>query len=821
MMKNQDNESPKKVPLKAIELKHDQLTWTCPEHIFTFNSTKELTPLKGIVGQDRAIEAITLGAELHSHGYNVFVSGVSGTGRLTTVKHILDQVSITKPVLYDYCFVHNFLHPDNPTLLKFSKGQGKQFSKAIEDVMIFLKRRIPQLFEEDSFQKPRNELIAGYRASEQSLISTFNERIKPLGFALGQVENELGLMEFDVLILVNKKEYKISDLDTLVRNKKITKKKAQEITKQYHIHRTELENLSRLSMKLMQEFRDKINEYDKSNVSNIIKGALEYVRETYPTEQVITYIQDFEQDILESLDIFLPGTGNEEDDTEKPTDEDIKAKFAQYTVNVVLDNSQTDTAPVIVETTPSFTNLFGTIEKVFDNRGFWKTDFSQIKSGSLLKADQGYLIVNAMDILTEEGVWPALKRLLLYGKLEINSADSFFQISQTLLKPEAIDLHVKVIMIGDADVYHSFYFGEEDFKKIFKVNAEFDYEAHKTGEMMHNYAHFIHQLVEQESLIHFTRSGVSAIIEWGVQHTGTQSKITMQFSDVADLIRESSYYARKDGAGLVERKHVTKAVKARRRRNDILDEKIKEQITAGTLMIECTGERIGQINGLTVYDTGLVSFGKPARITAGVGIGTSGIINIERESEMSGNIHDKGVMILSGFLRDRFAQTYPITMSASIAFEQSYDGIDGDSATAAEVIALLSAITKIPIKQHLAITGSMNQKGDIQAVGGVNEKVMGFFELCNEQGLTGEQGVVIPSKNIQDLMLDPEIIKAVKAKSFHIYAISSIEEAVELMMGQSAGEMQSDGEYINGVFGEASKVLQTYMAHTSHNQKTL
>ncbi len=820
-MSTKDSEISKKVPKHGSELQYDQLTWSCPEHIFTFKSTKELTPLKGIVGQDRAIEAITLGAELHSYGYNVFVSGVSGTGRLTTVKHILDQVSITRPILYDYCFVHNFAFPDNPTLLKFPKGHGKSFAKAIDDVMIFLKRRIPQLFEEDSFQKPRNELIAGYRSSEQSLITNFDERIKPLGFMLGQVENELGLMEFDVLVEVNKKGYKVSDLDALVKSKKITKKKAEDLLAKYHVHRTELENLSRASMKIMQEFREKINEYDKSHVAGIIKGALEYIRENFKTDPVNSYVNAFEQDLLDNLAIFLPGTGNEEDDTEKPSVEDIKAKFGQYTVNVILDNSLSESAPVIVETTPSFTNLFGSIEKVFDNRGFWKTDFTQIKSGSLLKADQGYLIVNAMDILTEDGVWPALKRLLLYGKLEIQSADSYFQISQTLLKPEAIDLNVKVIMIGDADIYHSFYFGEEDFKKIFKVNAEFDYEAPRTGEMLHNYAHFIHQLVEQEHLLHFTPSGVSAVIEWGVRHTSTRQKITMQFSDVADLIRESSYYARKDGSALVERLHVEKAIKARRRRNDILDEKIKEQIIKGTLMIECTGKRVGQINGLTVYDTGLVSFGKPARITASVGIGTSGIINIERESDMSGNIHDKGVMILSGFLRERFAQTYPITMSASLAFEQSYDGIDGDSATAAEVIALISALTKIPIKQTIAITGSMNQKGDIQAVGGVNEKVMGFFELCLEQGLTGQQGVIIPAQNIHDLMLDQEIIKAVKNKTFHIYAISNIEEAIELMMDQSSGTRNEEGIYVDGVFGAAQSILQSYTKLTSQLQKTL
>ena len=820
-MSDLDSKTSRKVPKYSSELTHDQLTWTCPEHIFTFTSTKELTPLKGIVGQDRAIEAITLGAELHSYGYNVFVSGVSGTGRLTTVKHILDQVSVTRPILFDYCFVQNFKFPDNPTLLKFPKGHGKSFAKAIDDVMIFLKRRIPQLFEEEGFQKSRNVLIADYRASEQSLITNFNDRLKPLGFMLGQVQNELGMLEYDVLIVIGKKAYKIADIDSLIQSKRITKKKAEEYANQYHIHRSELENLSRMSMKLMQEFREKINEYDKSNVAGIIKSSLEYVRENFNTEKVNHYIQDFEQDLLDNLAIFLPGTGNEEDDTEKPTAEDIKAKFGQYSVNVVLDNSLSEAAPVIVETTPSFTNLFGSIEKVFDNRGFWKTDFTQIKSGSLLKADQGYLIVNAMDVLTEEGVWPALKRLLLYGKLEIQSADSYFQISQTLLKPEAIDLNVKVIMIGDADIYHSFYFGEEDFKKIFKVNAEFDYEAPRTGEMLHNYAHFIHQLVEQEHLIHFTPSGVSAIIEWGVRHTSTRQKITMQFSDVADLIRESSYYARKDGSALVERIHVDKAIKARRRRNDILDEKIKEQIIKGTLMIECTGKRVGQINGLTVYDTGLVSFGKPARITASVGIGTSGIINIERESDMSGNIHDKGIMILSGFMRERFAQTYPITMSASIAFEQSYDGIDGDSATAAEVIALLSALTKIPIKQTIAITGSMNQKGDIQAVGGVNEKVMGFFELCQEQGLTGQQGVIIPAQNIHDLMLDPEIMKAVAKKTFHIYAIASIEEAIELLLDENCGDRNDEGIYVHGVFGKAHTILQGYTKHTSQIQKTL
>ncbi len=801
MAKKNPPESDKPRTANLPELTPHQLRWRCPEDIFTFETTQELTPIKGIVGQERAIEAIRLGAQLYSHGYNTFVSGVSGTGRLSTVKKILDEVAPSTPVLFDFCYVQNFTSPDNPRLLRFPAGQGRLFSKAMDEAISFLKRRIPQLFEEEGFQQKRLSLIDSYQQKEQDLISEFNIKIRPSGFVLGRIETEDGIPQTEVFPIINGKPVPISEIDTLVKAKKITAKKAEELREKYDTLHDELYALARLGVKLMHTFRSGLVEFDTTSASLITKTVFDEIRNDFPDTKVNEYLRDVEKDLLGNLEIFEPSLGKLPSEvTEIKADESSKEKFAAYSVNVILDNSQSKGAPVIVETIPTFVNLLGTIEKKYDANGFWKTDFTKIKSGSLLRADQGYLVVNALDLLREEGAWQILKKALLYGKLEIQSVDTYFTISQTLLKPEPIELNVKVVMIGDEDLYRALYFSEEDFKKIFKVNAEFDYEIDRSEHMIRYYAHFIHKICDSENLLHADRSGVAAIVEWGVAHTESQQKLTLQFSDVADLLREASYHAQLSGGSspLVTRKSVQQALQARRRRNEMLDEKIKHQIVQETLMIDTTGERVGQINGLTVYSTGLISFGKPARITSSVGAGESNIINIEREVELSGSTHDKGVMILEGFMRERFAQVRPLTLSASIAFEQSYGGIDGDSATAAEIIVLLSSLSKVPVKQSLAITGSVNQKGDIQPIGGVNEKIQGFFEICAIRGLHGEQGVVIPHQNVQDLMLSEEVIQAVKAGKFHIYPVATIEQAAERMMGYPAGVMHDDYTYPDG-----------------------
>ncbi|MFN8358303.1 MAG: ATP-binding protein [Candidatus Kapaibacterium sp.] len=806
------------------ELQPSQLSWRCPEDLFSFETTQELTPIKGIVGQERAIEAIRLGAQLYSHGYNTFVSGVSGTGRLSTVKKILDEVATSTPVLFDFCYVQNFATPDNPRLLRFPAGQGRLFSKAMDEAISFLKRRIPQLFEEEGFQQKRLSLIDSYQQKEQDLISEFNIKIRPSGFVLGRIETEDGIPQTEVFPIINGKPVPISEIDTLVKAKKITAKKAEELREKYDTLHDELYSLARLGVKLMQKFRSGLIEFDTTSASLITKTVFDEIRNDFPDTRVNEYLRDVEKDLLENLEIFEPSLGKLPSEVaEIKADENSKEKFAAYSVNVILDNSQSKGAPVIVETMPTFVNLLGTIEKKYDANGFWKTDFTKIKSGSLLRADQGYLVVNALDLLREEGAWQILKKALLYGKLEIQSVDTYFTISQTLLKPEPIELNVKVVMIGDEDLYRALYFSEEDFKKIFKVNAEFDYEIDRSEHMIRYYAHFIHKICDSENLLHADRSGVAAIVEWGVAHTESQQKLTLQFSDVADLLREASYHAQLSGGSspLVTRKSVQQALQARRRRNEMLDEKIKHQIVQETLMIDTTGERIGQINGLTVYSTGLISFGKPARITSSVGAGESNIINIEREVELSGSTHDKGVMILEGFMRERFAQVRPLTLSASIAFEQSYGGIDGDSATAAEIIVLLSGLSKLPIKQSLAITGSVNQKGDIQPIGGVNEKIQGFFEICAIRGLQGDQGVVIPHQNVQDLMLSEEVIQAVREGKFHIYPVATIEQAAERMMGCLAGKINDEFSYPEGtIYGLVdARLIQLHAATEGSSDK--
>ncbi|MFM7773872.1 MAG: Lon protease family protein, partial [Candidatus Kapaibacterium sp.] len=504
-------------------------------------------------------------------------------------------------------------------------------------------------------------------------------------------------------------------------------------------------------------------------------------RRTFRNPDVLEYLDECETDLLENLEIFTVLPTGDQQEQMLPSGISVSDKLLQYTVNVVLDNSATKAPPILIETYPTYVNLFGTIEKKMDKNGYVKTDFTQIKAGALLRADGGYLIVNAVDLLHDDTVWQNLKRLLLYGRLEIQSVDTG-SLSHSALKPKHIDSNVKVIMLGDYDTYMWLYEHEPDFKKMFKIPAEFDYETDRGPKMMDNYARFIAKVCSEESLPHANPHGVATIIEWAVAQTEDKDKITINFSEVADLIREAAFFAAKDGKRRIDRRYVEVAIRQRQRRTELQDHKIQSQIFRGTVLIDTSGRRIGQINGLTVYSTGLISFGKPARISVTTGAGASGLVNIEREADFSGNIHTKGVYIIGGLLRRLFAQRRPLALTATIAFEQSYGGIDGDSASAAEMYALISSLSGIPIQQNIACTGSINQMGDIQPVGGVNEKIKGFFEICAKRGLTGTQGVIIPAQNVVDLMLDERIIAAIRAKTFHIYPIERLDEGAEILM---------------------------------------
>lgn len=810
-----------KSEISVEPLSPELMRWRCPIENFKFKSTKELTPLNEIVGQPRAIEALRLGAELQAKGYNIFVTGLSGTGRLTTVQHILEKVTSTCPITFDFCYVNNFSEEDRPRLVKLPRGRGKEFARAMADVVAFLRGRIPKIFEEELYQQSKRKIFDEYQSREKQILDAFDERILPFGFMRGQLETEQGLLQPEVFPIIDGKAVAVETLDELVVEGKMPKEIADKIKANWRKFHNEIYDLARVSMKIMQEYRKAMTENDKKNAEIAVTSVLDAVKTTFNNPAVNIYIDEATKYILEHLTLFVPSTAAGVPGSEAEKDDKEGDDFRLFTVNVILDNSNTVSAPVVTETTPSYSNLFGSIERVFDKRGgYWRTDFTKIKAGALLKADQGFLIVNANDLYSEPGVWTALKRVLLYDKIDIQNFDSYYQFSQATLKPESIDVNVKVIIIGGMSLYHMLFHYEKGFKKMFKVHAQFDYESERSEEMLMNYAGFIAKICVEESLPHVAPDGVGAIIEWAVEAAGSQKRITLKFSDVADILREAAFYDRSGSNTLIKREAVQKAIEWRRRRNDLLDEKIKYQITEGTMLIDTQGERVGQINGLTVYNNGFISFGKPARITAIVSAGNSGIINVEREADMSGAIHNKGVLIITGFLREKFAQTRPMSLTASIAFEQSYGGIDGDSASAAEIFIILSALTKVPIKQSFAITGSLNQKGDIQPIGGVNEKIRGFYEVCKERGLNGDNGVIIPKQNVNDLMLDDDIIADVKAGKFRIYPISTIEQGAEIIMGIKAGELDDKGLYpADSLYGKVVARLDELHKASEHLPK--
>ncbi|MDB5035384.1 MAG: ATP-dependent protease La [Chlorobi bacterium] len=778
------------------ELPTSQLRWYADPTMFDFPSTAFIEPLQGIIGQRRALDALKLGAEIFSPGYNIFVSGLAGTGRLSTIKNILEGITPDCAVPHDYAYVYNFSDPDCPRLLTFPKGRVLPFHDAMKEAVRFLRERIARMFDEENFRGGRTRIVEDYQGRERAMLDEFEETLKPKGFKLGQRKNG-DMVQPEIMPVINEKSYPIEAMENLVKEEALTAEQATEIRQQYNQLKNGLYVIAKRGMKLSQDFQKAIEKYEHESAQMNVESTLEEVRAKFPFDEVRSYLDSVRDHILDHLESFKQENDEENGDPGKANE-----TFRLYEVNVILDNTKTEGCPVIIETTPTFVNLFGTLERVFDQRGgYWTTDFTRIKGGALLRADGGYLIINAADALSEPGVWKALKRVLLHRKLEIQSIESFFQTSTpaaSAMKPQAIDLNVKVIMIGDSRLYQGLFDVEEDFRKIFKINAQFDYEINRTDPILMEYARFIRKMSDEEQLLHFDRESVATIIEYAVEKAGNSSKISLRFSDIADLLREASFWAQRDSAEVVSRYHVEKAYAMMVDRNAMWKEKTLERIIEGSLMIATEGRRVGQINGLAVYSYGQTSFGKPTRITATVAVGAQGIVNIDREARLSGSIYNKGAMILFGFFRYRFAQKRPLSLAASIVFEQSYGGVDGDSASSTEVYALLSALSRVPIRQDLAVTGSVNQWGEIQPIGGVKEKIEGFFEICRMRGLTGTQGVMIPIQNIPDLMLNNEVVEAVADGKFHIYPVSSIDQGIEILTGVAAGRRDEQDAYPEG-----------------------
>jgi lon-related putative ATP-dependent protease len=785
---------------ERLRLTVEDLTWSPPGQGIIDRTTADIEPQKEIIGQDRAVKAITRGLAMKSHGYNIFVVGINGTGRTETVLRLLDEFNVVGPIPPDLCYVNNFKTPDQPRLLTLEAGQGSIFKRLMGDILNSLKKKIPAIFESEEFQAARNEIVNQHMGAQKALFKNFENKVNADNFMMVQVQ--VGpFTRPDLAPVIVGNPMKIEQLEALVEEGKFSAPELERIKAKYKELSQEMEKIFKEARDIDKTIQESLEELSKQWVTPLVRDTLHPVSEQFATDSVKSYLEELEADVMTHLDRFKPRLVAQQGGTEGPPHPVLvppdPAQLKDYEVNLLVDNSETTKPPVVFETACTFRNLFGTIERVMDQHGLWFSDYRHVKTGSFLKANGGYLVLNARDVLMEVGVWPTLKRSLRNRVMDIQN-DPFSFLFTSVLKPEKIPIQIKVIMTGDPEVYDLLHWYDEDFRKIFKIKAEFDSTMPNIGDNMNKMVGFISRIVLEESLLPCDPSGVAAIIRQAIRWAGRKKKITAQFERVSDLLKEADLRAREAGSPVISREHVEQARADAIERVNMVEDKIHEYIEDGIIMIDTDGERVGQINGLSVYSLPEFSFGRPSRITVKTSMGKSGIVSIDREAELSGNIYNKGVLILSGFLRHRYAQDRPLNLSATITFEQSYSGVDGDSASSTELYGLMSALADKPIDQSIAVTGSVNQHGEVQAIGGVNQKIEGFFKVCCSAGLTGRQGVMIPRRNVGDLMLNSDVLEAAKNGQFHVWAVDHVDQGIEILTGIPAGVRNEEGEYPEG-----------------------
>jgi len=809
---------PKKSSYPEVPL--ENLRWRLDPATLPFKTTDDLKPLKEIIGQKRAVEAFKFGMGMDRQGYNVFVTGRAGSGRMSTVRKLLQEISKKDRVPDDLCYVNNFKNPEAPILLRLKGGTGLSFKKAVNSFVAALKKQIPQLFESQEYISMKKEIMEAYEQKGKGFFKNLDEKVKEEGFAL--VDVQVGQIKRpEVMPMVDGKPTHIDQIEAMVEKGRFPKDEFETMKEKYEGLQGQVQQIFLELRDLQKEIQEKIEEMDRVIFMKNASDLAAPIFKKYKARAIKKYLEIILEEMANNLQIFMPQP--QAQIPGMPVMAPEVDHFQPYKVNLLVDNSEQKGPPVIIESYPTYRNVFGSIEKIVDRSGVWRTDFSKITAGSLIKAMGGYLVINLLDAVLEPGVWQALKRALKSEKLEIQTYDPFYLFTTSGLKPEPIDIDLKVVVISDPYLYHLLLSFDEDVRKIFKVRADFDTAMDKDEDAIQQISSFIKMKTEEEGLKPFDRTGVAALVEQAVRMSGRQEKISTSFPEITDFIREGDFFAGQENKTLVEEAHVEEAIEARKFRSSMVEDHIQEMIDRGTLMIGVDGEVVGQVNGLAVYSMGDYMFGKPSRITCSTSMGRAGIINIEREADMSGNTHNKGVLILGGYLRKRYAQDKPLTMSASIAFEQSYGGVDGDSASSTEIYALLSSLTEIPIKQYIAVTGSVNQKGEVQAIGGVNEKIEGFFDCCSKMGATNSQGVMIPESNVKDLMLRKDVVEAVKKGQFHVYPVKTIDEGIEILTGKKAGARNAKGAYpkgsINYLVDQKLKELAEGLKNFGNNEK--
>lgn len=771
------------------ELPVEKLRFTCDESLFDFETTETVLPLEFMIGQKRAVKAVEFGLFAKNHGYNIFVSGLVGTGKLTYAKAAVSKIAAKEEIPGDWCYVNNFKNASQPISLLLPAGKGHVFCQDMDELMEEIKTEVAKIFNSEDYEHAKNNISKSFQEKRSVIIDTFNETatqygIMPQWSSTGFVGvpmidgNGLTPEEFQAL---PKEEREKIESNMLA------------------VHERAMEVVRRMQ-ELERELREAVRKLD-TKVGMFAAGSLiEEVKEKYSDYQpVIEYLDAVKEDIVKNINDFK---GNSEEEQGNPlaflkknNQDSVKEK---YKVNLLVDNRELTGAPVIVESNPTYYNLVGRVE--YETRmGMVSTDFTMIKAGALHRANGGYLILNARDVLTSIGAWEALKRILRTKKLYVeNLSEQYGMVAMASLKPQPVPVNVKVILIGNPYLYYLMYNHDEDFRKLFKIHADFDTQMENNLENVKKMAGFISSTVKNKNLKEFDRSAVIKIVEHSCRLAGSQKKLTTRFSEVVKIIAEANIWATMDDSSLVSGKHVTQAIEEKKYRSNKYEERLQEMFADGKLMIDTEGVKVGQVNGLAVLSVGEYMFGKPSRITANTYMGKSGIVNIERETKMSGTSHTKGILILSGYIGQKYAQKYPMALTASLTFEQLYEGVDGDSASSTELYALLSSLSKVPIRQSIAVTGSVNQKGEVQPIGGVTEKIEGFFNICKLKGITGEQGVMIPHQNVDELALNDEVVAAVREGTFHIYPVETIDQGIEILTGVPAGICKTDGSYPEG-----------------------
>ena len=796
---------------KPYELSYTQLKNSCVPEDFDFRTTAELHPLDGIIGQERAVKAFDFGLAVKMKGYNIYMSGPAGTGKTTYAKASTEGRAATEPVPMDWCYVYNFQHPKKPVALSFEAGIGKQFQEDMTQLVAVFKKELSKAFQSENYEKQKYAVTHSFEQRQTELLTEIRTAADQYGFQLKQTDDGVFFLPTVNGVPVEEDAYhNLSDAE-----KEAIEENTQVMQEKAGVFMREMNELEKECDRQLEGLNQAIG----------LHAIGEYVAELeekyQASEKTAAYLAAVQNDVLQNLDQFMEKEEVQEitlsqlmSGMGKKQDDDVTLK---YRVNLIVDHSESTGAPVVVTYNPTYSNLMGETE--YDSEyGNLTTDFMKIKGGLFHQANGGYLIVQAQDILSSAHAWEALRRVIKTGEINMDSIRELLnaQVVPTL-KPEPIPASIKVIMIGSDYYYELLSAYDEEFDKFFKIRAAFDSEMARNDENVAKVAQFIKSFVEREHTLEFDASAVCAIVEYSSRTVSRQDKLSTQFNHLSEIMGEANVWAQFEDAAVITEAHIRKTIAEKEERLCLYEEKLNEMLEENVIMIDTDGAEIGQINGLAVLDTGRYAFGTPSRITATAYMGKSGIVNIEKEARMSGQTHDKGVQIITGFLGQTYAQQFPMALSCRICFEQNYNGIDGDSASSTELYCILSSLAELPIRQDLAVTGSVNQKGDIQAIGGVTQKIEGFFALCKKRGLTGKQGVLIPVSNVKDLVLNDEVVDAVKEGRFHIYPIAHINEGIELMMGHPAGERDAAGNFpADSVHGRVYARLKAFAEGAKH-----